>query len=58
MLCEDMIDRALDQISLDDITALVTFGRSESRTLDFKRSFPGRDHKGVRDVARSRTQLH
>ncbi|MCY1669591.1 hypothetical protein OVA07_01010 [Novosphingobium sp. SL115] len=53
-----MIDRALDQISLDDITALVTFGRSESRTLDFKRSFPGSDHKGVRDVARSRTQLH
>lgn len=49
MLCEDMIDRALDQISFDDISALVTFGRSESRTLDFKETFPGGDHKGARD---------
>lgn len=44
-----MIERPLDQITLDDIDALVTFQRSESRTLDFKEAFPSGDHKGVRD---------
>ncbi len=44
-----MIDRPLDQITLEDIEALVAFKRSESRTLDFKESFPAGDHKGVRD---------
>ncbi|WP_081497729.1 AlbA family DNA-binding domain-containing protein [Caulobacter sp. AP07] len=44
-----MIERPLDQITLDDIEALVTFQRSESRTLDFKEAFPSGDHKGVRD---------
>lgn len=44
-----MIERLLDQITLDDIEALVTFQRSESRTLDFKEVFPSGDHKGVRD---------
>lgn len=49
MLCDGMIERAIDQVSLDDIEALVAFGRSESRTLDFKEAFPAGDHKGVRD---------
>lgn len=49
MRCSDMIERPLDQITLDDIEALVTFQRGESRTLDFKQAFPANDHKGVRD---------
>ncbi|MER9353737.1 ATP-binding protein [Mesorhizobium sp. M0514] len=44
-----MIERPLDQITLDEIEALVTFRRSESRTLDFKEALPAGDHKGVRD---------
>lgn len=44
-----MIERPLDQITLDDIEALVRFQRSESRTLDFKEAFPSGGHKGVRD---------
>ncbi|WP_333837472.1 AlbA family DNA-binding domain-containing protein [Novosphingobium sp.] len=44
-----MIEQPLDQITLDHIEALVTFQRSESRTLDFKEAFPAGDHKGVRD---------
>ncbi|MER9841772.1 ATP-binding protein [Mesorhizobium australicum] len=39
----------MDQITLDEIEALVTFQRSEGRTLDFKEAFPAGDHKGVRD---------
>ncbi|WP_434403382.1 AlbA family DNA-binding domain-containing protein [Sphingobium sp. DN12] len=44
-----MIERALDQITLADIEALVTYRRSEGATLDFKEAFPPGDHKGVRD---------
>lgn len=44
-----MIERPLDQITLADIEALVTYGRSESASLDFKQAFPKADHKGVRD---------
>lgn len=44
-----MIERPWDQITLDDIEALVTYQRGESRTLDFKETFPAGDHKGVRD---------
>lgn len=44
-----MIERPLNQVTLDDIESLVKFRRSESRTLDFKEAFPSPDHKGVRD---------
>lgn len=44
-----MIEHPLDQITLEHIEALVTYQRSESRTLDFKEAFPAADHKGVRD---------
>lgn len=44
-----MIGRLLDEITLADILALQTLGRSEGRTLDFKECFPKADHKGVRD---------
>lgn len=44
-----MIDKALDQIVLEDIEKLVSYGRSEGLTLDFKEAFPSADHKGTRD---------
>lgn len=44
-----MIDRTLTDITRDDIEALVRYGRSEGRTLDFKEAFPAADHKGTRD---------
>jgi hypothetical protein len=51
MLCytDGMIDKALDQITLDDLERLVRYGRSEGNTLDFKETFPAADHKGTRD---------
>ncbi|PZU10729.1 MAG: hypothetical protein DI605_03540 [Sphingomonas sp.] len=57
MLCSDMIDKPLDQITFKDIEALALYGRSEGLTLDFKVSFPGADHKGTRDFLADVTAL-
>lgn len=44
-----MIDKPLDQIGVADLEALVTYGRSEGRSLDFKLIFPGAGEKAVKD---------
>lgn len=57
MLCGAMIERPLEQVSLADIEALVTYGRTEGVTLDFKEAFPAADHKGTRDFLADVTAL-
>lgn len=44
-----MIDKPLNQITLDDIEKLVSSRCSEGPTLDFKQAFPSADDKGTRD---------
>ncbi len=45
-----MIERPLDQITEADLTDLVANQRSESRRVDFKRTFPDGGEKAVREL--------
>lgn len=57
VLCDGMIDRQLEQIGTNDLHALVSHGRTEGRTLDFKLTFPGSGERAVKDFLADVTAL-
>jgi len=44
-----MIERPLDQITEDDLAALIGGRRAEGRRLDFKAAFPGAGETAVKE---------
>ena len=52
-----MIDKPLNQIDRADLDALVTHGRTEGRSLDFKLTFPGTTERAVKDFLADVTAL-